>query len=90
MINRTILILIWSISFFFDGGVPSVPRVGSACLDVRFAGGSLDLGDFGCRGGALAAGLFGWRCRCFGLRGVFLRFCRGVVPWWRSVMCYHI
>ena len=43
---------------------------------VRFAGASSDLGGFDRRGGALAAGLLGRVCRCFGLRGAFSGFCR--------------
>ena len=54
-----------------------MPHVGYTCLNIRFTGASSDPDDFGCRNGALAAGLLGQGYRCFGLRGAFSRFCRG-------------
>ena len=63
---------------FLGGGVPRRASCGVYVSRlVGFAGASSGLGDFGCRSGALAAGLLGRGCRYFKLRGAFSRFCRG-------------
>ena len=62
---------------FQDGGVPRRASCG-VCVSrlVGFAGASSDFDGFGCRGGALAAGLLGQGCRCFRLRRAFSGFYR--------------
>ena len=63
---------------FLDGNVPRCTSYGVyVCRLIRFARASSGLGDFGYRSGALAAGLLGQGCRCFGLRGAFSGICRG-------------
>ena len=57
---------------------PGVPHMGYTYLNLLDSPVLLRvLSGFGCRGGALAAGLLRRGYRCFELRGAFSRFCRG-------------
>ena len=62
---------------FLDGDVTRRASYGVyISLLVRFARASSNLGDFGYRNGALAAGLLGRGCRYFKLHKAFSKFCR--------------
>ena len=77
VVGWTILVLICSVSLFWMAVSPGVPHVEYTYLNIRFAGASSGLVGFSSRGRALAAGLLGRGCRCFGLCGAFSGFCRG-------------
>ena len=62
---------------FLDGGVPRSASCGVYVSQlIQFAGVSGRVGDFGARGGGLAARLLQRGCRCHKLRKTFSGFCR--------------
>ena len=67
-INGTILILIYSISFFWMAMSPGVPYMGYTNLNIRFARASSNLNDFNYNNKALTANLLRQSYRYFKLR----------------------